>query len=448
MSRSRSRSPPAARRSRSRSGGAGAAAPAARSGSEEKEPRSHNSKERSEPAPARGRSRSAARRNGPPSSSPRGGAREDDEKEQATKKNIKSSPGKVIYNKSSRYHESEDRRHLGTTLWIGNLPNTVTETQAREVLEKYGKLVDVRLKNSDTSKGPPFGFVEFHEKRDAEDALAALDGSTKIWPDHDEKISCQVSKPKGKGKGKDDYDRYGGKSAYDRDPRDYYRPRDDHYRRDRDEGPYSRRDDCSRREREDRYKGGSSYGKDRWREDRSPYGKGKGRRDSRDRRGRRDSYGGGKGPSRREASRGRGYNYPSKGGSYHDSWDHKGKRGDSRDRKGGSSFGKDGPPSKSGGKGFGGYTAPSFFRGKENYKISLTNLPLDMSWIELKTLGQRDGKEPTFARTFVNRDGINCGVLEYQKKDEAEDIVKEMDNRKIKGHEGRLTCEMGDKWRR
>eukprot|EP00123_Amoebidium_parasiticum_P020077 comp41453_c0_seq1/m.47436 comp41453_c0_seq1/g.47436 ORF comp41453_c0_seq1/g.47436 comp41453_c0_seq1/m.47436 type:complete len:247 (-) comp41453_c0_seq1:562-1302(-) len=54
-------------------------------------------------------------------------------------------------------------------LYVGHLSNDAREDDVRDLFEKYGKVYDVELKNG-------HGFVEFEDRRDAEDAAYYLDG--------------------------------------------------------------------------------------------------------------------------------------------------------------------------------------------------------------------------------------------------------------------------------
>lgn len=65
-------------------------------------------------------------------------------------------------------------------------------------------------------------------------------------------------------------------------------------------------------------------------------------------------------------------------------------------------------------------------------------MPNDMSWMELKELGQDYGSSVTFSRTFQTRDGVYCGVLEYGNQEDMEKAIRELDGRRIVGGEGRL----------
>ncbi|XP_071946332.1 serine/arginine-rich splicing factor 1B-like [Antedon mediterranea] len=55
-------------------------------------------------------------------------------------------------------------------IYVGNLPPDIREKDIEDIFYKYGDIADIDLKNK---RGPPFAFVEFQDKRDAEDAVNA-----------------------------------------------------------------------------------------------------------------------------------------------------------------------------------------------------------------------------------------------------------------------------------
>lgn len=60
-------------------------------------------------------------------------------------------------------------------IYVGNLPHDVRERDLQYIFSKYGHIADIDLKNRPGS-GPPFAFVEFEDRRDAEDAIRGRDG--------------------------------------------------------------------------------------------------------------------------------------------------------------------------------------------------------------------------------------------------------------------------------
>jgi len=64
-------------------------------------------------------------------------------------------------------------RNSEVRLYVGNLPPDIRSKDIEDLFYKFGKIVFIDLKNQ---RGPPFAFVEFEDKRDAEDAVHARDG--------------------------------------------------------------------------------------------------------------------------------------------------------------------------------------------------------------------------------------------------------------------------------
>lgn len=58
-------------------------------------------------------------------------------------------------------------------IFVGNLPPDVRTKDLERIFYKFGKIVFIDLK---TRRGPPFAFVEFHDYRDAEEAVRGRDG--------------------------------------------------------------------------------------------------------------------------------------------------------------------------------------------------------------------------------------------------------------------------------
>ncbi|KAL6755322.1 hypothetical protein V8C86DRAFT_2679070, partial [Haematococcus lacustris] len=62
------------------------------------------------------------------------------------------------------------------SLLVRNLPLDVRQEDVRDMFQRYGEVRDIYLpKDYYTGKPRGFGFVEFRDNRDAEDALYALD---------------------------------------------------------------------------------------------------------------------------------------------------------------------------------------------------------------------------------------------------------------------------------
>ncbi|CAH1230614.1 SRSF1 [Branchiostoma lanceolatum] len=58
-------------------------------------------------------------------------------------------------------------------IYVGNLPPDIRVKDIEDIFYKYGNIRHIDLKNK---RGPPFAFVEFDDKRDAEDAVRGRDG--------------------------------------------------------------------------------------------------------------------------------------------------------------------------------------------------------------------------------------------------------------------------------
>ncbi|XP_017720137.1 PREDICTED: serine/arginine-rich splicing factor 8, partial [Rhinopithecus bieti] len=64
------------------------------------------------------------------------------------------------------------------TLKVDNLTYRTTPDSLKRVFEKYGRVGDVYIPREHHTKAPRgFAFVRFHDRRDAQDAEAAMDGA-------------------------------------------------------------------------------------------------------------------------------------------------------------------------------------------------------------------------------------------------------------------------------
>jgi len=62
-------------------------------------------------------------------------------------------------------------------IYVGNLPNNLTEADIRAEFEAYGKVDSVNLiTDRDTGRAKGFGFVEMSSTSEAKAAMAALNG--------------------------------------------------------------------------------------------------------------------------------------------------------------------------------------------------------------------------------------------------------------------------------
>lgn len=60
------------------------------------------------------------------------------------------------------------------TIYVGNLPGDVRESEVEDLFYKYGPIVDIDLKVP--PRPPGYAFVEFEDSRDADDAIRGRDG--------------------------------------------------------------------------------------------------------------------------------------------------------------------------------------------------------------------------------------------------------------------------------
>eukprot|EP00928_Gymnodinium_smaydae_P029937 TRINITY_DN223_c0_g1_i1.p1 TRINITY_DN223_c0_g1~~TRINITY_DN223_c0_g1_i1.p1 ORF type:complete len:288 (+),score=68.06 TRINITY_DN223_c0_g1_i1:69-932(+) len=77
------------------------------------------------------------------------------------------------------------------------------------------------------------------------------------------------------------------------------------------------------------------------------------------------------------------------------------------------------------------------------HKLTLENIPDDMGWLELKDLGREYGPSLTFARTY-RKGRVNCGMLEFRERGDAEHVIRELDNRRVQGCTEKLRITRGD----
>jgi len=72
---------------------------------------------------------------------------------------------------------SDRERRSSTTLFIGNLPYMFRERDVAEVFERCGRIRNVTVGvNRRTGQSKGYAFVEFEDRRDAEDAFDKFDG--------------------------------------------------------------------------------------------------------------------------------------------------------------------------------------------------------------------------------------------------------------------------------
>ncbi|KAI8349452.1 hypothetical protein EDC96DRAFT_307521 [Choanephora cucurbitarum] len=72
---------------------------------------------------------------------------------------------------------TEQERKSTTTIYAGNLPYDFIERDVASMFERYGRLKSITVPMDNmTNKNKGFAFVEFEERRDAEDAYEKFDG--------------------------------------------------------------------------------------------------------------------------------------------------------------------------------------------------------------------------------------------------------------------------------
>lgn len=117
---------------------------------------------------------------------------------------------------------------MGTRVFIGRLSNSATERDVERFFKGYGKIHDIVFKTG-------FGFVEFDDPRDADDAVYDLNGRTlcgeRVTIEHAR--SPNVRNTGGRGGGG------GGGGGYDRGGSSYGSRRPSNSDRDRDRDRYS-----------------------------------------------------------------------------------------------------------------------------------------------------------------------------------------------------------------
>jgi len=87
-----------------------------------------------------------------------------------------------------------------TSLRVGNLPFSCEADDIVPLFEKYGDVGDVYLpKERDTGRSRGFAFVRFYDKRDAEDAVDALNG--RQYDGRELRISVDAGRPAGNDRG-------------------------------------------------------------------------------------------------------------------------------------------------------------------------------------------------------------------------------------------------------
>lgn len=118
----------------------------------------------------------------------------------------------------SDYRRPPNDRDSMTSLRVANLPFKIQRDDLREMFEKYGDIGDIFLP-TDRETGRPrgFAFVRFHDKKDAEDALDAL--NERSFDGREMRISIDEGRPGGNRGGRDGGGRGGYRGGDRRDDR-------------------------------------------------------------------------------------------------------------------------------------------------------------------------------------------------------------------------------------
>uniref|UniRef100_A0AC34FJ35 RRM domain-containing protein n=1 Tax=Panagrolaimus sp. ES5 TaxID=591445 RepID=A0AC34FJ35_9BILA len=120
----------------------------------------------------------------------------------------------TVFEAAMSYRRSEN---LDAKVYVGGLPDNARQEEVEDMFRRYGRIRKIWV----ARRPPGFGFVEFEDVRDAEDAVRALDG-TKVGG---QRIKVELSHGKsrnsrgggGSGRRSDRNDRGGGSNRnYDR----------------------------------------------------------------------------------------------------------------------------------------------------------------------------------------------------------------------------------------
>ncbi|XP_044570105.1 serine-arginine protein 55 isoform X4 [Drosophila ananassae] len=90
---------------------------------------------------------------------------------------------------------------VGSRVYVGGLPYGVRERDLERFFKGYGRTRDILIKNG-------YGFVEFEDYRDADDAVYELNGKELLG----ERVVVEPARGTARGSNRDRYDdRYGGR---------------------------------------------------------------------------------------------------------------------------------------------------------------------------------------------------------------------------------------------
>ncbi|KAL3843499.1 hypothetical protein ACJIZ3_000902 [Penstemon smallii] len=91
-----------------------------------------------------------------------------------------------------------------STIYVGNLPGDIRESEVEDLFFKYGPIVEIDLKIP--PRPPGYAFVEFEDSRDADDAIRSRDGYN--FDGHRLRVELAHG-----GRGSSSYDRYSSGSS-------------------------------------------------------------------------------------------------------------------------------------------------------------------------------------------------------------------------------------------
>lgn len=361
-------------------------------------------------------------------------------------------------------------------LWCGGLHKDITEDEIRDAVGQIGEVKKVMLRSSAKDT---FCFIQLTSQKDMDRAIEKLDQSTvlgdrvcaqpatadkkKSFPDREKPFPERQGPPRRQDSRSRREAPPGGKGGYGYG-RDFNERRPMPRSRTPGRGDRGDRRDGSRRSYQE---SGRSYQQDEWRDRdhrdfehsrwRDDGRQGQGYRDSRERDYRRPErdlreF---RGRDARDARDPR-MDYPPPRGRDHFPGDrYEDRRGDVRQRADSREFQDRGPPPPRDVYYRGPPPPERQGRGRDDFdtsqrekipvgrhKITVENLPDDMSWTELKDLGKDFGPSVTFAKTYKVK-GIYYGMLEFQAREDADTAVRELDHRRVQGSNLRLRAYFG-----
>lgn len=77
------------------------------------------------------------------------------------------------------------------------------------------------------------------------------------------------------------------------------------------------------------------------------------------------------------------------------------------------------------------------------HRITIENIPQDMSWLELRDLGREYGATVTFSRTYQRGEAF-FGMLEFAEMSDAHRIMSKLDGRRMEGEALPMQVHEGD----